>query len=244
MIAVCMPLRDVMEYETEYALIHNSPRNSNVFVELGLPVDVARNKIAKRVQETDAEFVVWIDSDMVWQRGSIEKLIKTLDENVDLAIAYFCARVPFQGAMAWDLNGDQVMLAKPGDLIELSYGGFGMAAHRRELLDRVGPDPFTIEEFSEDTSFYKRVQQAGGRVVLNAGVPVAHMDLGRAFLPMCPPGRIVNGRLEILPDKRSPEEIAAPYFLSGMSRNYGPEMKQLHERRAAKSRGEASHDAV
>lgn len=240
MIVVCMPVRDSLEPETEYAVRNHLPP-CRVLTERGLPVDVARNRLAKAARESDAEHIVWIDSDMFFAADAVSNLIEVLDD-ADVAVAHFCVRMAYQRAVAY--RGEVGAKLKQlnlgidyeiGNTVAIDSSGFGLVAHRRELLDRLGDDPFAVDGNSyEDYAFFRRVRKIGGRVLMHTGIPVAHVEGGEAFLPGLPTGRITNGRLEVIDDKRL-SNLRGEQSL----RTYSPAIDEYHLRKLKTDRGAA-----
>ena len=212
---VCMPIRDRMEPETALALERNLSLPFQLLTEIGLPVDIARNRLAESARKSTAEYVVWIDSDCWFEPGTIETKIRALitTASVSVVAAYCSGRLPFSASLAF-ANGTSLYPVALGEPVPIDWATMHLVVHRRSLLDRLGDHPFTLGEhdLGEDQAFYRLVREcgAGKIVVLNSGSVVAHMDKGVAFLPGLPPGRIVNNRFEVA-DARSQEEIVAEY---------------------------------
>jgi hypothetical protein len=112
-----------------------------------------------------------------------------------------------------------------GELTRLAFGEPGWCVVRRELFERLGPEPFNripFAEFgmdsgreflSEAESFCVRVNRVGGKIVTERSLLVGHVDIenGLCYMPYLPP-RIANGLSVPMQD--------APVAVNGASRHY------------------------
>jgi hypothetical protein len=79
-----MPMRDEMTPEMRYAIEHNVEfANTLILTTVGLPVDIARTKLLKRVlalsTEETPEFVAFIDFDAFWWNGTLTTLMRNVN---------------------------------------------------------------------------------------------------------------------------------------------------------------------
>ena len=99
---IAMPMRDKPTRETLWALKNATPEHI-LLTEVGLPVDEARNALAKRILEFESEeFVMWLDDDAWWLPGSIEDFVSSLRALPDHALVCrgFSERRPYSSAVA------------------------------------------------------------------------------------------------------------------------------------------------
>jgi len=112
-----------------------------------------------------------------------------------------------------------------GELTKLAFGEPGWCVVRRELFERLGPEPFNRLRFadfgmdsgreflSEAESFCVRVNRVGGKIVTERSLFVGHVDIenGLCYMPF-PPPRIANGLSVPMQD--------APVAVNGTARHY------------------------
>lgn len=114
-----------------------------------------------------------------------------------------------------------------GELVRLRYGGFHWIVMRRSLLSVVGDNPFDLirpvppdfpkeafinirDYLCEDSSFFKRVNDAGRKIVTEKNLIVGHVDAktGAMYLPSCPTPYKVRGlyfSAETMPEPGTPK---------------------------------------
>lgn len=232
-VIVATPLRSEEDATPEYrdAIASNIELPHTVLAVVGKPVDVARDELAIMAQQTARElragntgmrvFVAWIDDDSWWPRGTLGRLVSTLKARSDLQIVcgYYGKRVPCSVANVshWPKGvphtghlPNPLRERKPEYLVPVVLAGMNLVVHPVELLDALGPNPFTLDGTpcgSEDGAFFHRAQAIGAKAVMDIAAVVAHCDSGVAYIPNVRPGRIVDGEFVTIPDDRTDDEI-------------------------------------
>jgi Glycosyltransferase like family 2 len=240
-IATLIPVRDQITSFTIDALNRDGLSPCTV---TGKPVDEARNELVRRVLAIDPapDVVLWIDADAWWPSGTVDKLLNLLHQpRVDVATGFFGVREAFRPPTILKTLGDPKSFARPGGEdcpvgqgLRVGYSGLHFVAHRRSLLERLGPDPFSVTGSGdgEDAAFCRRILAVGGTIVCHTGAPVAHVgDDGFAYLPGAPRFVIRDNGLH-----QVPTEVPKASFVR--DRSYGTavdeRMDAFHkERRAA-----------
>ena len=227
-----MPMRDTPTRETLWALKNATPQHT-LLTEVGLPVDEARNALAKRILEYDSEeFVAWIDDDACWMPGSIEELVSNLTALPDcsLVCGSFSERRPYGNAIAGGFG--RVLQPGPpgqagcnvffGQVVPIEHCGFHFLVMRTAALRTLGPKPFdTLGLRGEDYSFCHRLVSQGGKLACNPAVAAAHIEVknGLAFLPGHPPFKIEGGRARAL----KPQDVGALQGVAPVGRVKNPD---------------------
>jgi hypothetical protein len=204
-LVIAMPMRDKMTRETELALKHNTPPHRLVTV-TGLPVDEARNELARQVLALNPvpKVIVSIDDDAYWDRGAVEALTDTLNRLPEYAMvtAAYSPRLPGAPIAAWLSTDPKSQLAPVlpgapnyGKVIPIARCGLHAYAVRTDALRALGADPYAVAGADESFSFCDRLIAKGFRIGCATAVPFAHCDVttGLAFLPGAPPLKIENG---------------------------------------------------
>lgn len=151
----------------------------------------SRNKLSEYAVKGEFDFVLWLDSDMVFPPDTLERMLKTLDEHEEIDILnalYFRRGAPFS-PVAFDVlelndKGEcnyKDMEVVPSELAEIAGCGFGCVLMRTDcLLDIAGKYGgnvwFTpIGNVGEDCSFCIRARNEGYRIFCDPTINIGHM---------------------------------------------------------------------
>jgi len=156
-------------------------------------LDVARNFVVERFLQTDADVLLFIDSDIEFSRESVERIVGRAHPDI-VNGGYYVSAFPGKGirpvAFDWDENNvlQPIVMPDPGlkfEDVDVVGTGF-MAIHRdtlQAMLPIYGyPSPWFAEEvmhgsaMGEDVTFCQRVIHGLGRdVVIDFRAPVNHI---------------------------------------------------------------------
>lgn len=236
-VIVLMPIRDRMEPETEFALKNNIGFNYQFFTEIGIPVDEARNRLAKRALESNADRIVWIDSDAFWLAGCLERMLSSVSAN-ELAVigTVYSSRMHYAPVNAWtNEQMETVPLSRIQEydgLIQCWFIGSHLMAHSRALLERLGSNPWALaqSDYSEDGAFARRIRECGGTQYLDTRCWAFHVECGSMYVPYSPAYALIDGKVEERPLG------ATPMF--PMGRSYGHTVNAARIRAARDSFGD------
>jgi len=140
----------------------------------------------------DYDYIMWIDSDQVWQP---EQIIQLIERNVDIVGGLYkmVGGTQFTAVKDWDekyfkqhgsfqfLTPDDIK--GKNDLIEVSYNGFGFMLIKKGVFEAIGYPWFRpeyqkiidLEDFaSEDVSFACNAKQCGYKIYVDPKVIVGH----------------------------------------------------------------------
>lgn len=156
----------------------------------------ARNQISYGAVETGADYLLWVDSDMVFEADAVLRLHQTMTETgADLVTALCTTRkAPIKPviykALAWDEveteQGPAVKITReeyrdyPRDSVfEIAGCGFGFVLTKvsafKALWER-NEQPFApMPMFGEDLSACIRMKRAGAKLVCDSRVKVGHI---------------------------------------------------------------------
>jgi hypothetical protein len=204
----------------------------------------ARNELARRIVALDPEktmprvswspFVLWVDDDAWWPRGSVARAFEIMLSNPDISVlcGYFCKRDTFAPPVALSESGVSPKLqASPAEPFKILLCGFHWVMMRREVLEVVGDDPFSLLEealypvdsgipfYAEDFSFCRRVIEAGLQIYCATDIPIAHVEpiQGYVFYPNVQrftmrdfwPERDTTGTTDLSEDRTYGEDVEA-----------------------------------
>ena len=73
-------------------------------MQMGSLIYTSRNSLAMKAIQTEADYVLWLDSDMVFEPDTLERLMKTLTENnLDIVTGLYFRRVPPYSPVLFDM---------------------------------------------------------------------------------------------------------------------------------------------
>ena len=149
-----------------------------------LPVDIARNHLAKYALANEYDRILWLDSDMTFNGDLMERLSADIDEGYDLVCGiFFKRRFPIEPVISKKLTADppgqETYFDYPKDtLFPIDGCGFGGVMMRTDVLKDLDDSPFDlIPGLSEDYSFCARMHKAGKRMGCDSRVKMGHVGL-------------------------------------------------------------------
>ena len=215
-----MPIRDRMEPETEFALRNNTGFGYELLTEVGLPVDVARNRLTKRALASTADQIVWADADAFWLPGCLERMLSWVTDPLKVIGSVYGGRMQFAVVNARQTSAPVTvsfdLIRSVDGLIPCVFLGAHVLACSRGLLERLGPDPWTLNgaDRSEDNAFARRVREADCGQYLDTRAWTFHVEKGVMYVPGSSAHVLVDGKVE-----RRPLPPAPPFE---RGRDYGP----------------------
>ena len=151
----------------------------------------SRNRLAALAVDMDADYILWLDSDMTFAPDTLERMMKVLDEHPEIDILsglYFRRAQPFTPVLFSKLEqtADDVLEWAdvndvPDELFEVAGCGFGGVLMRTDcLLDIAAKEHggkwFTpIANAGEDCAFCIRVRREGYKIYCDPTITLGHM---------------------------------------------------------------------
>ena len=167
--------------------------NTAVAFQIGSLVYTSRNKLAQTSIEMDADFVLWLDSDMVFEPNLLVHMMRTMEEhNIDILCGPYYKRVAPYKPVLYDTlriegNGCQYhgMDEVPSEgLFKVDACGFGCVLMRAEVIISVlGKHAQTfnpINAVGEDLSFCWRARDCGYEIWCDPSIKLGH--IGRTVI--------------------------------------------------------------
>lgn len=159
---------------------------------IGSLVYDSRNKLAALAVENEVDYILWLDSDMVFSPNTLERMLSVLDEHEEIDILsglYFRRGHPFTPVLFSKLEvNKETNLLEWEDMTEIKDGlfevagcGFGGVLMRTDcLLDIAAKEgggvwftPFI--NAGEDLAFCVRARQNGYRIFCDPSIEFGHM---------------------------------------------------------------------
>lgn len=158
---------------------------------IGSLVYDSRNKLAGLAMQMEADYIMWFDSDMVFQPDTLERMMDVMDKNPDIDILsglYVRRGAPFtpvifsklevneHGELEWD---DVVNI--PDEPFEVDGCGFGCVLMKTDCLYEIASKEnggmwFTpIAGAGEDCAFCIRARESGYKIWCDPKIELGHM---------------------------------------------------------------------
>lgn len=162
--------------------------NCAVAFQVGSLVYESRNDLAKYAVQSEADYVLWLDSDMMFEPELLEKMMATLQEH-DLDILtgiYYRRRHPFSPVLMKKLSIAENNFceyenfnAYPEDgIFEVEGIGFGCVLMKSDVLMDIKAtynDWFSpFGRVGEDLSFCWRARQTGHKIFADPSIQLGH----------------------------------------------------------------------
>lgn len=144
----------------------------------------SRNKLAGYAVQMEADYMLWLDSDMVFPPDTLERMMKTIEENdIDILCGlYFRRTHPFTPVLFNKLERDGETLVFedvkeiPDDLFEVAGCGFGCVLMKTDVLFDIGINWFTpYIDAGEDCAFCMRAREKGYKIYCDPSISLGHM---------------------------------------------------------------------
>ena len=147
----------------------------------------SRNQLAQNAIDCEADYVLWLDSDMVFGPDLLEDLVHDMKPDIDLVTALFFARRPNYDPCVWTKLrlgvGDESIAERPTEIPKEPFeiDACGMAATLvrtsalKDVMDRYGDIFAPIKGYGEDLSFCIRAKSLGKKFVCDPRVKVGHI---------------------------------------------------------------------
>jgi len=159
-----------------------------VTFQIGSLIYTSRNELAKKAVQMDADFVFWLDSDMLFDPNTLTDMMATLQERKDIDFLtglYFRRVPPFSPVLFDRLDIDDEgchwsnFEKLPDELFKVGGCGFGCVLIRTEVflsvMSKFGNMFAPIGNVGEDLSFCWRARQCSYDIWCDPRVTLGHV---------------------------------------------------------------------
>ena len=192
-ILIAVPCYDMVHIDFACSLINMvKPEGTEYMAIKNTLIYNARNTIAKEAVKEGYDYIMWLDSDMVFPPDVIPKLMEDIDKGYDMVSGlYFerkgSARPVVFDEIVWNvLEGGDVeagasfFLDYPKETLFPCDGfGFGCVLVSVDLINRVGEKfslPFQpLLGLGEDLAFCWRAKQVGAKIACDSRIKCGHI---------------------------------------------------------------------
>ena len=196
-LAILIPCRDMLHSAHAFALVELIKLNTMNNIDTHVAMDAStilltqRERLAIEAQKIGAEYMLWLDSDMVFPPTTALRLMA---HNEDVVAANYVRRQPPYKGVAYETIGDwqnPLPYEPQDDLAPIEGIGMGCMLMRTSILDEIpqpwfefGWNPQTTDHLGEDMIFCQKIAQAGYTIKVDTQLSMETLHLGTyAFGP-------------------------------------------------------------
>lgn len=191
-ILIAVPCMDMVSarFASSLATLKKGVGDCIVSFIIGSLIYDSRNRLAEYAVRIDADYILWLDSDMTFPPDVLERMMKVMDENKDIDILtglYFRRSTPFTpvafDVLETDEKGELVfenMDDVPDGIREVAGCGFGCVLMKTDCLfdiaGKEGPVWFSpLANVGEDCAFCMRARKYGYKIYIDPSIEFGHM---------------------------------------------------------------------
>lgn len=191
-ILIAVPCMDMVSarFASSLATLKKGVGDCIVSFIIGSLIYDSRNRLAEYAVRIDADYILWLDSDMTFPPDALERMMKVMDENKDIDILtglYFRRSTPFTpvafDVLETDEKGELVfenMDDVPDGIREVAGCGFGCVLMKTDCLfdiaGKEGPVWFSpLANVGEDCAFCMRARKYGYKIYIDPSIEFGHM---------------------------------------------------------------------
>ena len=185
-ILIAVPCMDSVPSQFAQSLATlNKVEECVVAFQMGSLIYNSRNYLATAAVKMEADYILWLDSDMVFPSDTLERLWKDRDKG-DIVTGIYYRRVePYKpvlySRLDIDDNGCQWENCEDikDEIFEVEGCGFGCVLTPTnvfiDVMNRFGNMFSPINGVGEDLSFCWRAKQCGYNIVADPSIPLGHV---------------------------------------------------------------------
>lgn len=187
-IMIAVPCMDMVpaQFASSLAMLQKGANITAVAFQIGSLVWTARDALASQAIKSEADYVLWLDSDMVFDPDTLLRLLEHAAPDTIVTGMYFRRVQPYSPVLYDKLEIDdegkietEELKDIPEGLKEVAGCGFGACLVPVEaLMDSLTIfhqmfDPIT--GLGEDLSFCWRARKCGYKIVVDPSIPLGHV---------------------------------------------------------------------
>ena len=158
-----------------------------VAFQIGSLIYTSRNDLAVRALRYDADYVLWLDSDMIFSPDTFKRLLKHMDKYDIVSGLYYRRVMPYTPVVFDDLTiddkgchwTDYADKEVPKEVFEVGGCGFGCVFMKADVFmdvqARFGNMFAPIGNVGEDLSFCWRARECGFRIYCDPTITLGHV---------------------------------------------------------------------
>lgn len=142
----------------------------------------SRNHLAELAVKGEYDYILWLDSDMVFAPDLLERLMADIEGKDMVSGLYFRRTAPYTPVAYQTLTRDKGVLTVedlkdyPKDIFEVEGVGFGAVLMRTDFLFEMPGGWFTpTPDAGEDCAFCIRFREHGFKIHVDPTIPIGHV---------------------------------------------------------------------
>jgi len=152
--------------------------------QVGSLIYSSRNKLALMSIQKECDYVLWLDSDMVFPADTLKRLLANRDKGDIITGVYYRRVEPYHPVLFDKLEiNDQGSTWEDAEvkegLFEVEGCGFGCVLTPTsifvDIIDKYGDLFSPIHGVGEDLSFCWRARQCGYKIIADPSIPLGHV---------------------------------------------------------------------
>ncbi len=184
---IAVPCMDFMQTKFVQSLVQmEKTAGCMISFAVGSLVYRARNLLAQQAIDCGAEYVLWLDSDMVFEPDTLTRLLADIEGRDIVTALYFRRVAPYTPVLMERLeikDGQCInehLKTYPSEIFEVDGCGFGCVLMRTEvlkaILEKDGPMWFApMGNVGEDFAFCIRARRHGYNVYCDPTLKLGHV---------------------------------------------------------------------
>lgn len=185
-ILIAVPCMDSVPSQFAQSLATlNKVEECVVAFQMGSLIYNSRNYLTTAAVKMEADYILWLDSDMVFPSDTLERLWKDRDKGDIVTGVYYRRVEPYKPVLysRLDIDDDGCQWENCEDIkdeiFEVEGCGFGCVLTPTnvfvDVVNRFGNMFAPISGVGEDLSFCWRAKQCGYSIVADPGIPLGHV---------------------------------------------------------------------
>ena len=186
-ILIAVPCMDTVPSQFAQSLaVMNKVQNCAVAFQMGSLIYTSRNNLATMAVQNEVDYVLWLDSDMIFPPDVLQRLLDDRDKGDIITGVYYRRVSPFKPVIysKLDISDEGVDWLGyddyPSDeMFEVAGCGFGcVLTPTNVFMDVMNKfnDMFSpLNGAGEDLSFCWRARQCGYKIVADPSIPLGHV---------------------------------------------------------------------
>ena len=190
-VMICVPMLSTVPAEFFESMMNlQKPKDTLVAWEVNSLVYTARASLAQSAFKSRADYILWLDSDMVFNHNILLKLLQDIQGKQFVCGLYFKRVLPVYPMIAksvhWDLTDKgvehkvEIYKDYPDKMFEIEACGFGCVLMQTKLIydmaQHYGTNPFEpLPGLGEDYSFCWRLKNMGIKMYCDPTIKLGHI---------------------------------------------------------------------
>lgn len=184
---IVVPCMDSVPTQFCQSLSMLNKENCAIAFQLGSLIYMARNELALKAIQFEADYIFWLDSDMTFEPDTLDRLFKTMEEkSADIVSGlYFRRNPPYKPVVftKFDIVDDmpvkEDMVDIPDEVTEVGAVGFGCVLMKTQVcfdvMDKFMNMFAPIGNVGEDVAFCWRAKECGYKIYLDPNIQCGHV---------------------------------------------------------------------